>query len=181
MSLEDLTDLSVADDYFDHSQTQQKRQNEESYEMTQYNPFASRNPANGSWDAMCMDRMLTIKRPKNVKSGEIWITEAGFAETLSLIPLNRVEQKRFWKKFRRIQMMETGELNKKIVDSRQERLMSELVSQKSRLDVIEGGNINERGWWGTRRDIVEQTLRAPPTNKNKGFFGSVADGLFGSK
>lgn len=180
MSLEDLTDLSVADDYFDQSQPQQKRQREESYEMTPYNPFTSRNPGNGSWDAMCMERMLTIKRPV-VKSGEIWITESGFAETLSLLPLNRVEQKRFWKKFRRIQMMETGELNKKIVDSRQERLAMELISQKSRLDVVEGGNTNERLAWITDKQEVFQTLRAPPTNKNKGFFGSVADGLFGSK
>jgi len=59
--------------------------------------------------------------------------------------------------------------------------MMELISQKSRKDVIEGGNLNERESWITTRQQVEQTLRTPPMGKNKGFFGSVADGLFGSR
>lgn len=147
---------------------------EQQMQMQGYNPFAPR--MNSSWDAICMDRMLTIKRPVAIP-GEIWITEAGFAEVLSLLPLNKNEQRKFWKKFRLIQMIASGELSKKIVDSKQERLMMELVSQKSRLDAVEGGNINERGMWITNRQLVEQTLRTAPSQQSKGFIASIADGL----
>jgi hypothetical protein len=122
--------------------------------------------------------MLTVKRPK-VPSGTIWITEAGFAETLSLLPLNRMEQKAFWRKFRKIQMVATGELNKKIVDSRQDRLLVELVSQKSRLDVAANGNMNEREMWITNKNLIEQTLKTPPPQQAKGFVASVAGALTG--
>jgi len=147
-------------------------------EMTPYNPFVSRPMQ--TWDDRTMDRMLRIKRPEAI-SGEIWITEAGFAETLSLLPLNRSEQHQFWKKFRRIQMISNGELNKRIVDSRQERLMMELVSQKSRKDVVEGGNLNERESWITSRQQIEQTLRQPAPQRPKGFIESVADGIAGRR
>lgn len=181
MTLDDLIDVTVGDDQIqtDISLPRKRQQpKEESYEMTPYNPFAMRSAGGGGWDAMCMERMLTIKRPDSIP-GTIWITEAGFAETLSLLPLNKVEQHNFWKKFRRIQMLSTGELNKHIIDSRQERLMMELVSQKSRLDVIEGGNVNERGQWNTTNTYVEQTLRQPAPQRPKGFIASVADGLTG--
>jgi hypothetical protein len=174
LTLEDLNDISAGDDRIEsdlpmpHNSPQ-----EQQMAMQQYNPFAPRQ--NSSWDAICMDRMLSIKRPATV-SGEIWITEAGFAETLSLLPLNKAEQRKFWKKFRLIQMIAPGELSRKIVDSRQERLMMELVSQKSRLDAVEGGNINERGMWITSRQLVEQTLRTPSPQKPKGFIESVLSG-----
>lgn len=146
-------------------------------EMSAYNPFISRPMQ--TWDDRTMDRMITIKRPKKVVSGEIWITESGFAEVLSLMPLNKTDQHMFWKKFRRIQMMAPGELNKHIVDSRQERLMMELVSQKSRLDAAEGGNINERGMWITNRQLVEQTLRQAAPQRPGGFIATIAEGLRG--
>ena len=180
MTLEDLTNLSVGDGHIDPDPHFRGQQQQQSMEMQAYNPFAVRSGMSGTWDAMCMERMLTIKKPVSVP-GEIWITESGFAETLSLLPLNKPEQRQFWKKFRRIQMLASGELNKNVVASRQDRLMMELVSQKSRKDVIEGGNLNERESWITTRQQVEQTLRTPPMGKNKGFFGSVADGLFGSR
>lgn len=180
MTLDDLTELGVGDDQIpvdirrppDPRNTPDGQQ----YEMTPYNPF-QRNQLQ-TWDAITMDRMLTIKRPK-AKSGEIWISESGFAEVLSLLPLNRVEQKLFWRKYRKIQMIQTGELSAHLVDSRQERLLVELVSQKSRLDVIENGNLNEREMWITNRTLVEQTLRTPSPQQPKGFIGTIASGLLG--
>ena len=180
MSLDDLLDLSLGDDRVevDISMPQNKPEREPRMEMQQYNPFQT-HPMQ-TWDAITMDRMITIKRPK-VQSGTIWITEEGFAETLSLMPLNKAEQHMYWKKFKRIQMLANGELNKKIVDSRQERLMMELVSQKSRLDVAEGGNVNERGMWITNRQQVEQTLRQIAPARQKGFVETVVDGLSGRR
>lgn len=176
MTLEDLTDISVGDGPMDLDVDLPKPRKEPSYEMTPYNPFITK--PNMTWDDRTMDRMLTIKRPVT-KSGEMWITEAGFAETLSLLPLNKIEQQRYWRKFRKIQMVQSGELNAKIVDSRQERLLVELVSQKSRLDVAANGNLNEREMWVTTRQQMEQTLRTPPPSSPKGFFGSVISGLTG--
>jgi hypothetical protein len=173
MTLDDLTDLSVGDGPMDFDVDYPKQKKERQMEMTPYNPFAS-HPMQ-TWDAITMDRMLTIKRPVT-ESGEIWITESGFAETLSLIPLNLHEQRLFWKKFRRIQMLASGELNKKVVDTRQDRLMAELVSQKSRKDVIEGGNPNEREMWIINKQVIEQTLRAPGPTQPKGFFASILGG-----
>lgn len=178
MTLEDLAELAAAgDDRFDFALPPgHKQQQDPQYDMQQYNPFISR--PNMTWDDRTMDRMLTIKRPY-AESGEIWITEAGFAETLSLLPLNKIEQNKFWKKFRKIQMLASGECNKKIVDSKQERLMMELVSQKSRLDVSINGNLNERQSWITNRQLVEQTLKTPPPSQPKGFFGSIVSSLSG--
>ena len=179
MTLDDLTDFSNIDDRYDQDYPQQGSQRnpqDPNMQMQAYNPFAPR--MNSSWDAQCMDRMLTIKR-KPAPSGTIWITEAGLAEILSLMPLNKNEQRKFWKKFRLIQMIASGELSKKIVDSRQERLLMELVSQKSRLDAVEGGNINERGMWITNRQLVEQTLKTPSQQHSKGFIATLADGLSG--
>jgi hypothetical protein len=174
-----LEDLSVGDgplDIDDHLEKLIQQQNQQgvSMEVAPYNPFAQRQP--GSWDAICMDRMITVKRPKNVKSGQMWITDAMFAEVLSLLPLNKSEQAAYWKKFKKIQMMASGELNRKIVDSRQERLMVELLTQKSRLDVSPNGNLNEREMWVTTRQQLEQTLRAPPTVQPKGFIHSLFGG-----
>ena len=135
---------------------------------------------NQTWDDRAIDRFLTIKRPQTC-SGELWITEAGFAETLSLLPLNKSEQKAYWRKFRKIQMQQTGECNKKMVDSRQERLMLELVSQKSRIDVSPNGNLNEREMWVTTRQQLEQSLKTPPPSQPKGFFGSLVGGLTGKR
>ena len=176
MTLDDLLDLSVGDDRIDIDISKPRRQEDPSYEMTPYNPMMSRPMQ--TWDDRTMDRMLTIKRPIAI-SGEMWITESGFAETLSLLPLNKMEQRMFWRKFRRIQMLASGELNKRIMDSRQERLALELISQKSRLDVVEGGNLNERLAWITNKQMIEQTLRTPPPQRAKGFIGSVVDGLTG--
>jgi hypothetical protein len=78
-------------------------------------------------------------------------------------------------------MQHTGELNKKITDSRQERLMIELISQKSRLDVSTSGNLNEREMWVTTRQQMEQSLRTPPPSQPKGFFGSLISGLTGKR
>jgi hypothetical protein len=146
---------------------------EQQMQMQNYNPFGPKQ--NTSWDAICMDRMLSIKRPA-VEPGIIWITDKDFAETLSLLPLNKSEQRKFWKKFRLIQMIAPGELSRKIVVSRQERLAMELISQKSRLDAVEGGNINERGWWGTSVQKVDQTLRTPSPTRPKGFVESLLSG-----
>ena len=176
MTLDDLLDLSVGDDRIDIDISKPRRQEDPSYEMAPYNPMMSRPMQ--TWDDRTMDRMLTIKRPIAI-SGEMWITESGFAETLSLLPLNKMEQRMFWRKFRRIQMLASGELNKRIMDSRQERLALELISQKSRLDVVEGGNLNERLAWITNKQMIEQTLRTPPPQRAKGFIGSVVDGLTG--
>ena len=173
MTLDDLTNISVGDGPMDMDMDLQRAKEDQAMSMMPYNPFAPGKIQN--WDAVCMDRMLTIKRPK-VKSGEIWITESGFAETLSLIPLNKIEQRMFWKKFRRIQMIASGELNKRVVDSRQERLMAELVTQKSRKDVIEGGNPNEREMWVINKQVIEQTLRTPGPTQPKGFFASILGG-----
>jgi hypothetical protein len=95
------------------------------------------------------------------------------------MPLSKADQHMFWKKFKRLQWIQTGELNKRVVDSRQERLMFELVSQKSRLDAVEGGNINERGHWITNRNLIEQTLRQSLPSRPKGFIESIADGISG--
>ena len=173
MTLDDLTNIGIGDDQMDMSVDIPREKQHQVPEITPYNPFISR--PSQTWDDRCIDRMLTIKRPI-VPSGEIWITESGFAETLSLIALNRPEQRLFWKKFRRIQMIASGELNKQIVDSRQERLMAELVSQKSRKDVIEGGNPNEREMWVINKQVIEQTLRTPGPTQPKGFFSSILGG-----
>ena len=181
LSLEDLTDTTVGDDRIDtnYQMPKEKKQDDQYNEITPYNPFVSRPMQ--TWDDRTIDRMITIRRPKETTSGDIWITERGFAETLSLLPLNKVDQHMYWKKFKRIQMLQTGELNKKVVDSRQERLMLELVSQKSRLDVAEGGNINERGAWITNRQMIEQTLRQSLPSRPKGFIESIADGISGRR
>lgn len=181
MTLEDLTDLSVGDDALnldDGFMPKKGKQRQESQDVVPYNPFMVR--PNMTWDDRTMDRMLTIKRPI-VESGEMWITESGFAETLSLLPLNHSEQKMFWRKFKKIQMLASGECNKKVIDSRQERLMMELVSQKSRLDVSASGNLNEREMWVTTRQQLEQSLKTPPPTQQKGFFSSVVGGLTGRK
>ena len=173
MTLDDLTNLSAGDGQLDLDLPQQKQPKDPQYEMSQYNPFAVR--PNQTWDDRTIDRMLTVKRP-TVPSGTIWITDAGFAEVLSLLPLNKSEQVRFWRKFRKIQMVATGELNNKIVDSRQDRLLVELVSQKSRLDVAANGNMNEREMWITNKQLVEQTLKTPSPQPAKGFISSVLSG-----
>jgi hypothetical protein len=180
MTLEDLTDVSVGDGPIDTSINMPREKRQEDYnEVTPYNPFVTR--PSQTWDDRTMDRMITIKRPAVTVSGELWITDRGFAETLSLMPLSRVDQHMYWKKFKRIQMMQTGELNKRMVDSRQERLMMELVSQKSRLDAVEGGNVNERGAWITNRQLIEQTLRQSLPSRPKGFVESIIDGVSGRK
>ena len=177
MTLEDLMDISAGDSPLDLDLPQEKKKkSQQEFEVSPYNPFISR--PSQQWDDRIIDRMLTIKRPE-VPSGTIWITEAGFAETLSLLPLNKIEQKLYWKKFRKIQMCATGELNKKIVDSRQDRLLIELVSQKSRLDVAANGNLNEREQWVTNKQIMEQKLIAPPPQQAKGFVSSVIGGISG--
>lgn len=175
MTLDDLTNMYAGDGPMDFEDpvNQMKQQ---SYDMTPYNPFAVR--PNQTWDDRTIDRMLTVKRPV-VPSGTIWITESGFAETLALLPLNKPEQRAFWRKFRKIQMVATGELNKKIVDSRQDRLLVELVSQKSRLDVAANGNMNEREAWVINKQVIEQTLKTPPPQQAKGFISSVAGALTG--
>lgn len=174
MTLDDLNNLSIGDGPMDMDVDYPHGGKESrGSELTPYNPFAVR--PSQTWDDRAIDRLLTIKRPEAI-SGEIWITECGFAETLSLLPLNKLEQRLFWKKFRRIQMISSGELNKKIVDSRQERLMMELVSQKSRKDAVEGGNPNEREMWVINKQVIEQTLRTPGPTQPKGFFASVLGG-----
>jgi hypothetical protein len=177
VTLDDLTNIRAGDRPVDFS-VDIPREDEQAmqYGMTPYNPFQSQKLQ--TWDAQCMDRMLTIKRPK-VPSGTIWITEASFAETLSLLPLNKIEQARFWRKFRKIQMLASGECNKKIVDTKQERLMEELISQKSRLDVSPNGNLNEREMWVTTRQQIEQTMKVPQTSQQRGFFSSVLGGITG--
>ena len=175
MTLDDLTNIAAGDDRIDYVGVDQPRQQgNPGMDMMPYSPFAMR--PNQTWDAQTMDRMLTIKRPGGIKSGQIWITEAGFAETLALLPLNFKEQRLYWKKFRRIQMISSGELNAHVVDSRQERLMMELVSQKSRLDVAEGGNMNERLTWVTNKQIIEQKLQTQGPAQPKGFFSSILGG-----
>lgn len=177
MTLEDLTNIHAGDGPLDLSiDAPRDNQRQPRYDIAPYNPFMQKPLS--SWDAQCMDRMLTIKRPKSL-SGQIWITDSGFAEVLELLPLNKPDQQKFWRKFRKIQMLATGELNRKIVDSRQERLLIELVSQKSRLDVAANGNLNEREQWVTNRQVIEQTLKTPQMVQRKGFFQSVADGLAG--
>lgn len=179
MTLDDLTDMSMDSAGSSSLGIDVPREKkDQSMDMMPYNPFMVR--PNMTWDDRTMDRMLTIKRPV-VKSGELWLTDANFAETLSLLPLNKAEQKAYWRKFRKIQMQHTGELNNKSVDSRQERLMMELVSQKSRLDVSAAGNLNEREMWVTTRQQLEQSLKTPPPSQPKGFFGSIVGGLTGKK
>ena len=145
--------------------------------MPSYNPFSSGMPK--SWDAICMDRMVTIHRPKGIKKGLIWLTESDFAETLSLLPLNRVEQRHLIRKFRKAMMTASGELSKEEVYQRQELLFAEIVSQKSRLDVVPGGNLNERLSWITSTQQFETIIKGPPPVQSKGFFSSVASNLTG--
>ncbi len=176
VTLDDLTNIRAGDKGVDFSiDFPREDDSGAQYGVSPYNPFQSQRLQ--TWDAQCMDRMLTIKRPK-VSSGTIWITEAAFAETLSLLPLNKTEQARYWRKFRKIQMLAAGECNKKIVDTKQERLMMELVSQKSRLDVVPAGNLNEREAWITTRQQVEQTMKVPQVQQ-RGFFSSVLGGVTG--
>ena len=177
MTLEDLTDISIGDDRVPVNVDVPKKQKEQSYEMTPYNPFVSR--PNQSWDDRAMERMLRIKRPPPQQQGEIWFDDPDFAETFSLLPLNKPEQGRIWRKVRKIQMQASGELNKKMVESRQQRLMVELVSQKSRLDVSPNGNLNEREMWVTTRQQLEQTLKTPAPSQPRGFFGTLIGGLTG--
>jgi hypothetical protein len=59
--------------------------------------------------------------------------------------------------------------------------MMELVSQKSRLDAVEGGNTNERGSWITSKTMIEQTLRQSLPSRPKGFIESIAEGVAGRK
>lgn len=147
--------------------------------MPAYNPFSQGGPK--SWDAICMDRMITIHRPKNVEKGLIWITDAQFAETLSLLPLNKSEQRHYWRKFRKAMMASSGELSKEEAAQRQELLFIELISQKSRLDVMPGGNLNEREQWNTTTQRVESVLKTPPPAQGRGFFSSVLGGLNGGR
>ena len=180
MTLEDLTDVTVGDDRIDTSINIPREKKQEDYnEITPYNPFISR--PNQTWDDRAMDRMITVKKPANVPSGTIWFTEGKFVEVLSLLPLSQKAHQRYVKKYKRIQMLATGELNKKIVDSRQDRLLYEILAQKSILDAVEGGNINERGHWITNRQLVDQTLRQSLPSRPKGFIESIADGISGRR
>ena len=140
-----------------------------------FNPFAPRGY--NSFDAQMADRFLTIKRPPKIISGTIWLTEAGLAETFSLITIGKNDQDDIMDEFYRIQMMSSGELNNKIVDSRQDRLYTKLLTYKSRVDVVEGGNINERGSWVTTTQRIEQTLRQAAPQRPQGFLATIADGL----
>jgi hypothetical protein len=180
MSLEDLTDVTVGDSPIDTSISMPKEKKDDQYnEITPYNPFISR--PNQTWDDRAMDRMIAVHKPEHTKSGEIWFTEGKFVEVLSLLPLSQKAHQRYVKKYKRIQMLQTGDLNRKIVDSRQDRLLYEILAQKSILDAVEGGNINERGHWITNRQYIEQTLRQSLPSRPKGFIESVADGIAGRR
>jgi hypothetical protein len=176
MTLEDLTDLSVGDGPIDLDPPKQRRDKEtrfqpSSNEMVQYNPFITR--PNMTWDDRTMDRMITIKKPRDIEPGEIWLTDGDFAETMSLTHINKAEQMAFLKKFKRTQLM-TGELSHKIRQSRQDFLMVELLTQKSRPDVVEGGNMTERDAWVTTKQEFTQGMHYPPqVDRKKGFFGSL--------
>jgi len=140
-----------------------------------FNPFAPR--VNNSWDAVMADRLLTVKRPDKPISGTVWLTEAGLSETFSLITIGKVEQEDIMDEFYRIQMMASGELNRKIVDSRQDRLLARILTYKARVDILEGGNINERGWWGTSVQKIDQRITQPQPQRPQGFLATIADGL----
>ena len=173
MTLDDIIDTSVDDD---RDVPMPQRPQEQSYEMQQYNPFAPRNTMQ-TFDERVFDRVVTIRKPEHTQSGEMWFTDGKFAEIVSLCGWNKQEQTRFMKRFRRIQMLSTGELNAKIVDSRQDRLMLDVASQKGRKDVVEGGNTNEREMWITSNQNVIQTLKQSAPQKPQGFFATIADGL----
>jgi hypothetical protein len=92
---------------------------------------------------------------------------------MSLTHINKAEQMAFLKKFKRTQLM-TGELSHKIRQSRQDFLMVELLTQKSRPDVVEGGNMTERDAWVTTKQEFTQGMHYPPqVDRKKGFFGSL--------
>lgn len=189
MSLDDLMDTGIGDDAMDidapfrelenrgKSQKQARWQQREEQGMTPYNPFAV-HPSQ-TWDDRAIDRFLTIKKPLDAEEGEIWLSDPDFSETFSLMPLNKVEQIRLIKKFRRIQMLASGELSANIVKTRQDRYLTELASQKSRKDVVEGGNLNERESYITSSHKEEQTLRTSGTNQPRGFLPSILPSLFG--
>ena len=140
-----------------------------------FNPFAPR--VNNSWDAVMADRLLTVKRPDKSISGTVWLTEAGLSEIFSLITIGKVEQEDIMDEFYRIQMMASGELNRKIVNSRQDRLLARILTYKARVDILEGGNINERGWWGTSVQKIDQRITQPAPQRPQGFLATIADGL----
>jgi hypothetical protein len=180
VTLDDLREMGILDDQQQQEREYQQQQAmQQQQQMQMYNPFAQRQPS--SWDAIMADRLLTVKRPKDVKSGEMWITESGLAEIFSLMPIGKADQDEIMDDFYRIQMLASGELNRKIVDSRQERLLTRLLIQKSRLDAVEGGNINERGAWITSRQLFEQTLRQPQPQRPKGFIEGIVDGFSGRR
>jgi hypothetical protein len=153
-----------------------QQQQQEERGMTPYNPFAV-HPSQ-TWDDRAIDRFLTVKKPLDAEEGEIWLSDPDFAETFSLTPLNKVEQIRFIKKFRRIQMLSPGELSANIVKTRQDRYMAELLSQKGRKDVVEGGNLSEREMFITSSHKEEQTLRTPGQQQPRGFLPSLLPSLF---
>ena len=189
MSLDDLMDTNVGDDAMDidapfrelagegkpRKRARWQEQREERG-MTPYNPFAV-HPSQ-TWDDRAIDRFLTVKKPLDAEEGEIWLSDPDFAETFSLTPLNKVEQIRFIKKFRRIQMLSPGELSANIVKTRQDRYMAELLSQKGRKDVVEGGNLSEREMFITSSHKEEQTLRTPGQQQPRGFLPSLLPSLF---
>ena len=178
MTLRDLTNLHAGDAPPNVDLSVPAQQPMDPYAgammVPQYNPFAQ--GAMKSWDAQCMDRMITIHRPKGVEKGMIWVTEAEFAETLSLLPLNKSEQQHYLRKFRKAMMCASGELSKEEVYQRQELLFVELVSQKSRKDVMPNGNLNEREHWTTTTQRYETELKAPVPAQSRGFFSSIFGG-----
>ena len=189
MSLDDLMNTGVGDDAMDIDAPfrelsgggkSQKRarwqQQREEQGMTPYNPFVA-HPSQ-TWDDRAIDRFLTVKKPLDAEEGEIWLSDPDFAETFSLTPLNKVEQIRLIKKFRRIQMLSSGELSANIVKTRQDRYMAELLSQKGRKDVVEGGNLSEREMFITSSHKEEQTLRTPGQQQPRGFLPSLLPSLF---
>lgn len=176
MTLEDLTDLTVGDGPLDLDLPKQRHDSETRFqsqnELAQYNPFITR--PNMTWDDRTMDRMITIKKPKDIEPGVIWLTDGAFAETMSLLHISKSEQRVFMKQFQRIQALGSGELSRKIVAARQDRLMVMLLTQKSRPDVIEGGNMTERDSWVTSVQKYDQGMHYPPqVDRKKGFFGTI--------
>jgi hypothetical protein len=75
-------------------------------------------------------------------------------------------------------MFSPGELSANIVKTRQDRYMSELLSQKGRKDVVEGGNLSEREMFITSSHKEEQTLRTPGQQQPRGFLPSLLPSLF---
>ena len=178
MTLDDILDVNVGDGPIEVDIRRPKEpapQPQDELAMQPYNPFASKAPMQ-SWDYYTMDRMLTIKRPQH-HIGEIWMTEAGFAETLSLLHLNKHQHEKYWREFRTIQFLAKGELSYDIVEMKQEALFWELVSHKSVIDVTETGNLAERDAWITNTQRIEQTLRTPPSKQPAGFVGTLIDGI----